>query len=607
MTPTLESRQKFHKSLWECFIAQEWEDKELVVVETYIDKPSAFLARVAENDSRLVYLAYRRERGEDWSIGFKRNLCAHLATGEFIANFDDDDAYAPSYLTTMVPQLADRNAYAVTLSSWYIFETRTSKWAFCDAIAWGWQKGLDSEAPDVRSWAYGYGFSYVHRRQELMDFPYENINMGEDYGFIQKVISKKGERSVYLFHDEFGICMHVQHGANTSDAFPVREVDLEEAGDLDVADLPNEVTEGWLEKASGQQPTQGRGHRMLIAHMHQGDVNVLCTAGVTVEEFLRCLSKQLGGGTDLSQVKVFRVPVLDLLTEADQGSDKWLAQLLGFELEEPFVESVSEEAAARVKAEKERMMAKARHSMHIRDRISLRVRHLWVVPASMVDEEDDIDIGVDESTMLVEITVQTTDAKSYLQSGNCVKARLPLGSTVGGLREVLGTELPKRARILEHRPGRGLAPLSDDDPLPSQVTVTEFKGNKALYIRFTKEQCRVALSFMKALLDRRSIQRQLNEFEKEATAKAGPSKEGIETEYRGKLSMMLLNEIYPPIFKYFGLPSGGQGMRYFMDNMSMVVGHLDLAELWLQVETLMRNTTNMAQAKEAIARMREKG
>lgn len=159
MTPTTESRQKFHKSLWECFVAQEWEDKELVVVETYFDKPSEFLASIAAKDSRLVYVRYQRERGKDWSIGFKRNMCAHLATGEFIANFDDDDIYAPSYLTTMVPQLADRNACAVTLSSWYIYETKTLKWAFCDAIAWGWQKGMDSDASDVKSWAYGYGFS----------------------------------------------------------------------------------------------------------------------------------------------------------------------------------------------------------------------------------------------------------------------------------------------------------------------------------------------------------------------------------------------------------------------------------------------------------------
>lgn len=442
---------------------------------------------------------------------------------------------------------------------------------------------------------------YTLPAKELMDCPYDNINMGEDYGFVQKVISKRGDRSVYLFHDEFGICLHNQHGANTSNAIPVREVDLEEAGDLDIADLPMEVVGACLQKADS--PTQGRGHRMLTAHTLKGDFPVCCKAGVTVEEFLLNLSLVVGG--ELGQVKVFRVPVLDLPMEAEQCSDQWLAELLSFELDEPFVEPVSEDAAAKVRAEKERMMVKARHSMHIRDRISLRVRHLWVVPTSLVEfEEDDIDLGCDESSFMVEITVQTTDAKSTLAIGNAIQARLPKGSIVGGLRELLKTDLPKRARILEHKAGKGLVPLQDCDHLPKQVTVTEFKGARAIYMSFTYEDCRVALTSMKQSLARRCIQRQLADLQKESEARGQGNKEAADTDYRGKLSILLLSDIYPPIFRYFGMPPGGQGLRCFVDCMALVSSNLELAELWLSVETLMHNTANMASAEAAIATLR---
>ncbi len=36
-----------------------------------------------------------------WSLGLKRNVAIELAAGEIIAHFDDDDLYAPGYLSWM--------------------------------------------------------------------------------------------------------------------------------------------------------------------------------------------------------------------------------------------------------------------------------------------------------------------------------------------------------------------------------------------------------------------------------------------------------------------------------------------------------------------------
>ena len=67
------------------------------------------------------------------------------------------------------------------------------------------------------------------------------MNMGEDYCFITKLQKSKAHNSVQLFHDSFGICVHVQHGGNTSNTFPIRQVSKDEAAELDVADLARSV------------------------------------------------------------------------------------------------------------------------------------------------------------------------------------------------------------------------------------------------------------------------------------------------------------------------------------------------------------------------------
>ena len=66
------------------FCDQSWPDKELVVVETYHDEPSAFFRRIAQEDPRLKYIAIKRPVGEDLTVGAKRNLTILLASGQLL-------------------------------------------------------------------------------------------------------------------------------------------------------------------------------------------------------------------------------------------------------------------------------------------------------------------------------------------------------------------------------------------------------------------------------------------------------------------------------------------------------------------------------------------
>jgi hypothetical protein len=234
VTPTMSSRQRFHEQLWACFEAQDWPDKELIVVETYDSSPSAFLAQKAKEDSRFVHLTFHREAEQDFTVGLKRDMTLHLASGEFIVNFDDDDVYAPNYISVMVGELKTRGLEAITLSTWHNFYVQSGTCGYSDADSWG---PLDAEELDEV--LYGYGFSYVHRRRIALLMPYPNICFAEDAPFLLRIRKTCGDDKVALKQDEDGICMHIMHRANSTDDCEFsRQLTEQELLKLQVSTLP---------------------------------------------------------------------------------------------------------------------------------------------------------------------------------------------------------------------------------------------------------------------------------------------------------------------------------------------------------------------------------
>jgi hypothetical protein len=234
VTPTMSSRQQYHEQLWECFQAQDWPDKELVVVETYQTSPSAFLAEKAKECKQFVYLAIRRDADEDFTVGLKRDMTLHLASGQYIVNFDDDDVYAADYVSVMVREMQSKGLEALTLSAWHNFYCRTGRCGFSDADCWD---TMDQEELDEV--LYGYGFSYVYKRSVALLFPYPNIDFAEDAPFLLKLKDVLGKHKVALKKDDAGICMHIMHQANTTDDCNfTRQLSESEVLNLKVATLP---------------------------------------------------------------------------------------------------------------------------------------------------------------------------------------------------------------------------------------------------------------------------------------------------------------------------------------------------------------------------------
>eukprot|EP00746_Dinoflagellata_sp_MGD_P130214 gnl/MRDRNA2_/MRDRNA2_64176_c0_seq3.p1 gnl/MRDRNA2_/MRDRNA2_64176_c0~~gnl/MRDRNA2_/MRDRNA2_64176_c0_seq3.p1 ORF type:complete len:408 (-),score=66.06 gnl/MRDRNA2_/MRDRNA2_64176_c0_seq3:32-1255(-) len=241
--PTLESRQMFHKQLWMLFDSQAWEDKELVVVETYTDSPSPFFTEKAKEDSRLVYLPFARPNEKDWSIGLKRNICTHMASGEILVNFDDDDIYASRYVSTMVHDMQESNASAVKLCAWYHYDAINRKLGFTDTslpkntLTTEKDEGtgrlrLAATVQVDDGHVYGFGFSYVFYRSAAIKIPFDDKNMCEDYDFMRAL---RLEAKIKLRHDRIGICLHCVHPKATSKATATREVSEEEFKNLDIA------------------------------------------------------------------------------------------------------------------------------------------------------------------------------------------------------------------------------------------------------------------------------------------------------------------------------------------------------------------------------------
>eukprot|EP00929_Paragymnodinium_shiwhaense_P011914 TRINITY_DN11830_c0_g2_i1.p1 TRINITY_DN11830_c0_g2~~TRINITY_DN11830_c0_g2_i1.p1 ORF type:complete len:501 (+),score=87.34 TRINITY_DN11830_c0_g2_i1:53-1504(+) len=217
VTPTMSSRQRYHEQLWANFEAQDWPDKELVVVEGYITEPSSYLRQKAKDDARLLHVCFQvASDDDDFSVGLKRNMTTHLASGQYIINFDDDDIYAPCYATKIVGEMRQRGLIGLTLSAWYNYYASTGLIGFTDPEV-AWEEPLaEMDEDEVEEVLYGYGFSYAYLRYAALAFPYPDVEFAEDAPFFIQLKDAFGEQKVALKKDYEGICVHIVHRANSS-------------------------------------------------------------------------------------------------------------------------------------------------------------------------------------------------------------------------------------------------------------------------------------------------------------------------------------------------------------------------------------------------------
>ena len=223
LTPTC-GREPFLPLLLECFRSQTVSPLELVVLDDS-PEPSRFLVAEAEKDPRIVYL-----RGSVPSTnGAKRQILMEAARGDIIAYFDDDDWYAPGYLAFMLDALG--NDDLVKLSSWYNYSLHDGRVYYWDTRAvlpvhyclpprppGVLVDGRKLAESDLDPFVWGYGFSYLFRREMGVKLGVADRVHGSDYDFVRRGIAAGCKlRSVA---DEIGLAFHLLHADNVSRVFP---------------------------------------------------------------------------------------------------------------------------------------------------------------------------------------------------------------------------------------------------------------------------------------------------------------------------------------------------------------------------------------------------
>jgi glycosyltransferase involved in cell wall biosynthesis len=223
ITPTF-GRERFLPSLYRCFADQTHEPRELLVYDDS-PAPSPFFATLSDARVRYLHAPARL------TIGEKRNRLIDLAHGDVIAQFDDDDHYAPGYLAAMASALGD--ADLVKLSGWFALSIPDDAFFFWDTAnnhplhykvgegAVGFVTSSQFKPDFAAKNVDGYGFSYVFRRAaaaRIAGGAFAAQNFGEDLPFVRAL--RDAGASVRHADDDTGLVVHLLHDRNSSVIFP---------------------------------------------------------------------------------------------------------------------------------------------------------------------------------------------------------------------------------------------------------------------------------------------------------------------------------------------------------------------------------------------------
>jgi glycosyltransferase involved in cell wall biosynthesis len=176
------------------FLRQDYPHCELIIV----DDGSDDLASRLPSDERIHYL--RVPAG--LSIGAKRNRACAAAHGAWIAQWDDDDWYAPQRLTAQVEPLLAGRAEISALKTWLLFDL--PGWEF-------WRCAPELHRRLFVEDVHGGTLVYArHVWERLARYP--DRSLAEDAYFLRRALAQ-GARLYKLSGDE--LFLYVRHGANS--------------------------------------------------------------------------------------------------------------------------------------------------------------------------------------------------------------------------------------------------------------------------------------------------------------------------------------------------------------------------------------------------------
>jgi glycosyltransferase involved in cell wall biosynthesis len=186
------NRQKYVPFAIQHFLAQDCESKELII----IDDGKNPIESLVPDDDRINYKYSKKVK----SVGTKRNLACDLAKGDIIVHWDDDDWYAPDWLSRQINILTSSGADICGIEHVNFYSTIT------DTLWKG--TSLNRNNPNYRTFLYGATLSYP--KSFWQNNPFENRKAGEDSEFLNSPGAK-------LFaHDYIDGFIAILHSNNTT-------------------------------------------------------------------------------------------------------------------------------------------------------------------------------------------------------------------------------------------------------------------------------------------------------------------------------------------------------------------------------------------------------
>jgi hypothetical protein len=158
----------------ECFIAQRYSNKELLIVSEHFDPAfTDWIAGLRPLDIRVLTL----ERPMA-SLGEIRNYAVQQASGELVCQWDDDDLFDPDRLSVQVSLLMRSGAHACVMQRWMIWWPHEQRLAISTRRHWeGSLIALKSIMPSYAPAAIGEDTPVIdhllkHRRIVTFDLPW---------------------------------------------------------------------------------------------------------------------------------------------------------------------------------------------------------------------------------------------------------------------------------------------------------------------------------------------------------------------------------------------------------------------------------------------------
>src|ERR1044071_8141418 len=223
ITPTF-NRHALLKAQHTYLLAQTVQDFEWLILDDG-PEPSPYFQGLSDPRIRYHHMA-----GPRMKVSAKSIWLCERGTAPVIAQFDDDDYYAPDYLAVMLKRLAESGADITKLSAWFVYSAQLKRlgwWDHANTLGLHFTFGPDpvlnaffnKEAPDNMKNNYaGYGFSYVFKKSMWEKAPFPHVEYASDYGFVAAALAK-GCRLDH-FADTDGLCLHILRRDNMSKSFP---------------------------------------------------------------------------------------------------------------------------------------------------------------------------------------------------------------------------------------------------------------------------------------------------------------------------------------------------------------------------------------------------